>query len=278
MPTTPKVTRRRRARSFPSPQSEEKVKRVLGDPHHDSIGKLSELLGVDEDTLHEINLEQVESECRRTRTRENKPKRNSKKALERLGYDPSTEKIKQMMGLDDQDISELEQFHIREHELKIAYLREMKATVNKRKSHKALDRLGVDVSIHKASRLLGAKEDIIREAHHTAGLEQDAHIRQKRLSATLMNKKDNKKAFHVVGYDPSLEKVADVLGVEVGSPSEAELKSLMTVDDRVQIIGKNPGSITHPSDDSSFTQKYPSVTLGLTISTLAFVAFQVMKA
>ncbi len=100
--------------------------------------------------------------------------------------------------------------------------RHRKSSPNKKKCAKALSTLGLDLSMQKATQVLGVDEDTLKVVQQQE--EDDAlserRRRRRQSKALLHNKKRNRKALNVIGYDPSLGKVLDVLGVEEGTQEE----------------------------------------------------------
>jgi len=209
-----------------------KLQQVLN--YSSSVDKVSDLLGVDAPTVYEIYKEQAEDELQK-RMLKNTPrnKRNSQKALSLLGHDPSKEKVKKTLGIDEEAVHQVEEDIIKQQELRLAY-RKAECSPDKKKCAKALNTLGLDLSIQKATKLLGVDEDTLREVYHAEQLVQEEKILLKRRQNTLSlhDKKRNRKAYHIVGYDPSLEKVLDTLGVEAGTQEEAQVGAILPVANR----------------------------------------------
>lgn len=217
-----------------------KLQQVLN--YSSSVDKVSDLLGVDAPTVYEIYKEQAEDELQK-RMLKNTPrnKRNSQKALSLLGHDPSKEKVKKTLGIDETVVHQVEEDIIKQQELRLA-IRKPEFSPDKKKCAKALSTLGLDLSIHKATKLLGVDEDTLREVYHAEQLVQEEKILVKRRQNTLYlhDKKHNRKAYHVVGYDPSLEKVLDTLGVAAGTYEEAQVGEILPGVANRQ--GSRPGS------------------------------------
>lgn len=123
--------------------------------------------------------------------------------------------------------------------------RRSETALNKKKYAKALATLGFNLSLYKATQLLGVDEDILRtvyEAERAAQGERRerrlAHERQ--AQQALHDKKNNRKALHVIGFDPSLEKALAVLGVAQGTHEEAQVGSILKVENRQREIHAFP--------------------------------------
>lgn len=222
---SPNIKKRQRSHSA------QKLRQVLN--YSSSVDKVSELLGVDAPKVYEIYKEQAEGEfngeMHKRKLSNTLNKRNSQKALVLLGHDPSTEKVKKTLGIDEQEVQDvyIQNFMNRP--------RRVETSMNKKKYAKALTTLGFNLSLYKATQLLGVDEDILRSVfrHHTELALQEEHRVWRRALETrvLRNKKHNRKALHVIGYDPSLEKVLAMLGVR-GTRDEQQVGSLLGRSDR----------------------------------------------
>lgn len=117
-----------------------------------------------------------------------------------------------------------------------AHRKATRGSPNKKKCAKALNTLGLDLSIEKATQLLGVDEDTLRHIYHEEQRFQEEKILKKRRQNTsyLHDKKHNKKAYHVVGYDPSFEKVLDTLGVEAGTAEAAQVGAILPATERIR--------------------------------------------
>jgi len=221
----------------PRADSSQKLRQVLN--YSSSVDKVSELLGVDAPTVYEIYKEQAEGELTQKRKLYATPrnKRNSQKALSLLGHDPSTEKVKKTLGIDEEAVHDVYlQNAIRP--------RNVEPTMNKKKCAKALTTLGFNLSLYKATQLLGVDEDILRTVfrYHSEHALQEEHFLWRRTleSRALRDKKRNRKALHVIGYDPSLEKVLSMLGVREGTKDEVEVGSFVKVANRQRESATSP--------------------------------------
>jgi len=228
-------------------QSPEKLHRVLN--YSPSVDKVSMLLGVDAPTVYEIYKEQAEGEIQK-RYRINRPrnKRNSQKALALLGHDPSTEKVKNTLGIDEEAMNHAHMQNVLYHNRP----RRVETSIHKRKYAKALSTLGFDVSLYKATQLLGVEEESVLSSvlHYHAEQralhqEDDRHYRKRGQEyQALHNKKRNRKALNVIGYDPSLEKALDMLGVKEGTQEEARVGSILPVANRQREVSMFPPTTT----------------------------------
>jgi len=186
------------------------------------VDKVSELLGLDAPTVYEIYKEKAEDELqRKQKTLSNKPRnrRNSHKALSMLGHDLSKEKVKRTLGIDEEAVHQVEEDIIKQQELRLEAHRRAEGSPHKKQCLKALTTLGLDPSIHKATKLLGVDEDTLRDIYREElQIQEEKILRQRRRDTLrLHDRRRNRKAHHVVGYDPSLEKVLDTLGVAPGT-------------------------------------------------------------
>lgn len=203
-----------------------KLRQVLD--YSTSVDKVSDLLGVDAPTVYEIYKEQAEEEINKYMLK-NTPrnKRNSLKALDVLGHDLSKEKVKKTLGIDEEVVHQVEEDIIKHQEVLYTTYRMTEASPAKKKCGKALLTLGLDPSIMKATKLLGVDEEVLRDVVHEEQLIQEEKILTKRRQNTLYlhDKKHNRKALHVVGYDPSYQKVLNTLGVQVGTYEEVQVRT-----------------------------------------------------
>jgi len=205
-----------------------KLRQVLD--YSTSIDKVTYLLGVDFPTVYEIFKEQAEDEMHKMQLK-NVPRdrRNSQKALSLLGHDFSKEKVKKTLGVDEEVVHQVEEDIMRHQEDLCSAYRKQEGSPAKKTCAKALVTLGVDPSIAKATKLLGVQEEIVRDIFHEEQLIQEEKIliERRRNTLGLHDKKHNRKAHHVVGYDPSLEKVLSKLGVAQGTNEEVQVRSIV---------------------------------------------------
>jgi len=208
-----------------------KLQQVLD--YSNSLDKVSDLLGVDIPTVHEIYKEQAEEQMQ-LQMLKNTPrnKRDSQKALALLGRNPSAEKVQKTLGIDEDMILQLEHDLQKQQEQNSPQGKLVRSSsLDKRHSAKALSTLGVDPSLRKATSILGMDdEERAREICLEEQLAQEEKIVHKRKAETehaLHDKKHNSKALHVVGYDPSLEKAMDTLGVAAGTQEEAQVGAIL---------------------------------------------------
>jgi phosphohistidine phosphatase SixA len=196
-----------------------------------SVDKVSELLGVGAPKVYEIYKAQAEGE-QQSKHKLNRTlnKRNSQKALQLLGHDPSTEKVKKTLGIDEEEVHDVYLQNLNSRP------RHTETSLNKKKYAKALTTLGFNLSLYKAKQLLGVDEEILRAVfrHHNEHALQEEHTTWRRAleSKALRDKKHNRKALHVIGYDPSLEKALSMLGVGEGTREEALVGDILPVEKR----------------------------------------------
>jgi len=205
-----------------------KLRQVLD--YSTSVDKVSDLLGVDAPTVYEIYKEQAEDEINKYMLK-NTPrnKRNSLKALDVLGHDFSKEKVMKTLGIDEDGVHQVEEDLLRHQDDLYTTYRKTEASPAKKKCGKALLMLGLDPSIIKATKLLGVDEEVLRDVVHEEHQIQEEKILVKRRQNTLYlhDKKHNRKALHVVGYDPSYQKVLNTLGVAVGTSEEVQVRTII---------------------------------------------------
>jgi len=196
-----------------------KLQQVLDYSH--SIDKVSQVIGVDMEKVKEIQQSQLEAEYAIERSLDTAhKKRTSQKALELLGHDPSVEKVKKTLGLDEADIEQVRQENLENEENRLLKKRTLCTPYDKKQSSKAFTTLGFDPSVHRSMKLLGLKESTLRKAISEENLRTEKRIMHSRKHLGTRNRKDNKKGLHVVGFDPSKEKVINQLGSEASKEIE----------------------------------------------------------
>jgi len=191
-----------------------KALEILG--HNPSKEKVMNRLGVDADVVDEALMEVAEREEQRIfrkRRSSGSLKRNAQKALDILGHDPSKEKIMNTLGMDEQDVQDVEKEKIEMYEQECTRKRS-NSWLNKRVAAKALKVLGLEPSKDKVMTMLGIMEFEVKEA------EEQEWERQEELTQCLIkkriiqNKKQNSKALRVLGIDPSNSKLQSTFGVD----------------------------------------------------------------
>jgi hypothetical protein len=147
-------------------------------------------------------------------------KRGSEKALKLLGVDPSKEKLRARLGLeDDEAVENAAQESQFNHEVgamsdefvgALMARRKSEPMINKKTSGKAMKLLGIDPSRAKIHERLGVTQEEQQEIDSavSAGIEPEAS------TALVPNKKEVLKACKVLGYDFSREKASHILGIE----------------------------------------------------------------
>jgi len=202
---------------------------VLGiDP---SKEKIMDRLGIDEDIFEEAKMEIIEREeqkiVRKRRNSGGNNKRNALKALDVLGHDPSKEKVMNTLGMDEIDVKDVEKEKVEIYEQQCSRKRS-NSWLNKKKAAKAMKVLGLEPSKDKIMETLGIVEVDLKEIEQQQiewNGEINNNIIHKRVTK---NKKANKKALKVVGYEPSDIKLQKTLGVELNiikNVSKIETKS-----------------------------------------------------
>jgi hypothetical protein len=255
---------------LPSQSSFIKLQQLLG--YNISEQKASQLLGVDADTIRALQTSKVETECLRRRQMgiTTADKRNSHKALVRLGHDPSKEKVKKTLGIDDQEVKQVEKEQRKQVKFQLMRKRALSCpTQDKKHAMKALQTLGLDISTNKMSKILGLEEEEVRDACNEEISKQEEKITRKRTNSATLNKKQIQKALNVIGYNPSLEKVMDTLGVDQGTAEEQEIRTAIPNSNKdVHLVGK-------------YTRRFKRstyFTIGLSIAAFLFVALSTMAA
>jgi len=191
----------------------EKAMKLLG--REFSKEKVMNRLGIEGDDLKQAELERIERvEETYERKREVEAiinKKESVKALEILGVDPSKEKVMSCLGVGEDVIEEAKMEVVEREEQKIARQRRNSGS-NKKNIQKALDVLGHDPSKEKIMNTLGMDERDIEdvEKERVEIYEQEC---SKKRSNSWLNKKEAQKALKVLGLDPSKDKVMETLGI-----------------------------------------------------------------
>jgi len=214
--------RKRRSSSLPARPSYDnlplqpnwnKLQQVLDYSH--SLDKLSQVIGLDMESVKDIKAMQTEHELLKARLMSTfGHQRASQKALDVLGHDPSTEKIKKTLGLDERDIEKAQSEKVEREEHRLQKKRAMTTPYNKKQASKAMSTLGFDPSMHRSMKLLGLEEESLRKALIEEQLKLETRILQARNHLPSRNRKTNKKALSIIGLDPSKEKVMNTLGAE----------------------------------------------------------------
>lgn len=164
-------------------------------------------------------------------------KRDNKKALKLLGHDPSKSKLKDRLGLTDDEAdaagrdsvsSTAETLQITITASSPSFLRaqqrrqrrKSEPMIDKRLNKKALEVLGVDASRSKVQDLLGftsdAEEELAR-SESTQSIHETSDSSLAAPTASLphsVNKKEVQKALAVLGLDISRAKASEMLGIE----------------------------------------------------------------
>eukprot|EP01132_Coremiostelium_polycephalum_P002539 gene2539-3142_t len=142
----------------PRPESIKKAIEVLGD-FNPSEDKLKKTLGINEDELRQINEEKT---VQQSPAMDRMPinKRDTRKAQTTLGLNLSKTKLMDVLGVDEDTITEAENHENELKEKKIKRLREQLIISNKRALKKALVKMGCDPSSSKLMRTLGVSSEI----------------------------------------------------------------------------------------------------------------------
>lgn len=214
--------RKRRSSSLPSRRSYDntplqpnwdKLHQVLD--YSRSLDKLSKLVGVDIETVKDIQTEQLEQEMNIERTISIPPsKKTSQKALNLLGHDPSEEKVRKTLGLDESDLEQARTAKLEMEETRLQKQRALDYPYNKKNAAKALATLGVHPSEYRTMKILGLSEGNLKQALYEESERLEQAIAKSRKSFATRNRKVNKKALTIVGHNPSKEKLVNQLGQE----------------------------------------------------------------
>jgi len=192
-----------------------KALEVLGqDP---STDKVMSVMGIDKDSVEAALQEEYERKEKDFRRKRNNTgavdKRNSLKALELLGHDPSKEKVMVFLGLDPEELVEAEQEHAEQFEEHLQVLRSRNGSRNKKETAKALKVLGMNPSKSKVSDILGMDEEELEDAEAEEIEYREQKVKKQRENVDCLNKKNIQKALNILGHDPSERKVENKLGV-----------------------------------------------------------------
>eukprot|EP01119_Soliformovum_irregulare_P003788 TRINITY_DN14854_c0_g1_i1.p1 TRINITY_DN14854_c0_g1~~TRINITY_DN14854_c0_g1_i1.p1 ORF type:complete len:318 (-),score=72.73 TRINITY_DN14854_c0_g1_i1:124-1077(-) len=190
-----------------------KALEVLGeDP---SLLKIQRMMGIGEEEIRQAQLETIQREEEQiAQKRKNLPsvtKRNAQKALEILGVDPSREKLKSTLGIDEEMLAAIEQERIEDYYERLERTRSNSLNKN-RSNSKAFKILGVDPSVLKISEYLGIDEDEVYKAEDEINQQKEELIRQARSSIAQKNRRNTRKALKVLGHNPSQSKLEYQLG------------------------------------------------------------------
>jgi hypothetical protein len=200
-------------------------------------------LGVDEKELAEAKLEIFEREeevhRRKRKNSAGMDKKHSLKALDIIGFDPSEQKIRNTLGLQESDIDKIKQDKIEEYEEDCKRERR-NSHPKKKESLKALKVLGLDPSKQKIAETLGMEAEQIREAELETIERTEELIKRSRQHDDRINKKNIIKALKVLGHDPSEAKLETHFGIE---------KSILQVERKDTII--NNRNIPIPSTNNN---------------------------
>jgi len=193
-----------------------KALEVLGiDP---SKEKIKDRLGIDEEVIQEAKMELIAREeekyVRKRRNSAGSNKRNALKALDVLGVDPSKDKVMNTLGMDEKDVEVVEKEKVEIYEQECSRKRS-NSWLNKKDAAKAMKVLGVEPSRNKVMETLGIVELDLKEAEEQT-LERKEEITNNIIHKRITkNKKANKKALKILGYDPSDIKLQNILGIDL---------------------------------------------------------------
>jgi hypothetical protein len=212
--------RKRRSKSLPSrPTCDNlplqpnwhKLQQVLDYSH--SLDKLSQVIGLDMEAVKDIKTMQTENEMNKARHMCT-VSRASQKALDVLGHDPSTEKVKKTLGLGERELEKAQLEKLAREEHRLQKKRAMTTPYNKKQSSKAMTTLGFDPSMYRSMKRLGIEEESVRQALIDEQVKLEKKIQQTRNHLASRNRKTNRKALTIIGFDPSKEKIVSTLGEE----------------------------------------------------------------
>jgi len=148
-------------------------------------------------------------------------KKHASKALEVLGHDPSKEKVKNTLGLEEEELEQAELAKIEQFEEKLEKQRS-NSWIDKKKSQKALKILGIDPSKKKVGSTLGLDDEEVELAEQEEYERNEELIKKRRDSLGNSNKKKIQKALNILGQDPfSEKKLESKLGVDIDTINNA---------------------------------------------------------
>jgi len=180
-----------------------------------SKDKVMDRLGIDEPAFEEIISEMKENtENKIANKRKNvvqTDKRHTQKALTILGTNPSNEKAKKTLGIGDEELVEAEIEKIAKYEESMERKRQFSVVIRKQ-AGKALKILGFDPSKSKLMKILGISDEEIELIQRENEQKREEMILRQRNRIIALNKKGNKKALNVLGYDISEEKLQKKFG------------------------------------------------------------------
>jgi len=207
-----------RRKRYLEPLDKKNSHKALGILGHDlSVEKLKSTLGVEESVI--IEAQQTEAERQEENIR--KVRRNASqmdrkhtvKALGVLGHDPSHEKAKQFLGMDEEDLLQYQEECMEEYEQHLKRKRS-RSCINRRSTVKAQRILGIYPSKDKLIDRLGIDTSIVDEAQMERYIKDEEVIKKKRMQDDKVNKKNIQKALKVLGHDPSEYILENRLGID----------------------------------------------------------------
>jgi len=204
-----------------------KALQVLGeDP---SRKKIMDKFGIDEVQLHDVEKEIHQMRWESPDVSEARQsfiynKKDYKKALAVLGYDPSAEKLMRIYGFEPEDLETA-----RKESLALSVSVPVTSTLIPGSTpRKALQFFGVDPSKEKLLNLYGFDEEEVSNANtyrNTLSEEKFLEPTAQKKRLHVPNRTESKKALEVLGEDPTERKLLDKLGVCKETFEEAKLEA-----------------------------------------------------
>jgi len=197
--------------------------------------KILNTLGIEEEDINEAeNLRAIKNDEDLQKIRDIefvKNRRTSQKAIEVLGREPSNEKIKDRLGISQEELENAHKVEIERLESVIRRSRKRSMSLNdRRRISKALELLGHDPSRSKILNTLGMNEEDFQAYQGQQAEEYSEKLERKR-SNSWVDRKMTIKAQRVLGLFPSQAKIMDRLGIDSSVVAEIELELYQKVED-----------------------------------------------
>jgi len=219
----------------------EKALKILG--RDASKEKLMNTLGIESEQLKLVELELIEraeEQLKREREIEGscKNKRDTQKARDILGYDPSKQKVMNKLGIDESAVNDAIQENIIREEEEYRKKRKNSASMDKKHALKALNTLGVDPSLQKVMDTLGM-DDMDLATVEQGKIEDYEEECERQRRNSWADKRHASKALRVLGIDPSREKLESTLGLDDQEFEEAQLEEYTRHEEKIKKLRMN---------------------------------------
>lgn len=251
--------------TFHTHTASKKALAVLGfDP---TAEKLRKLYGIEEEDIIAAREQSIDALRQQPSNRYIPDKQSNKKALQVLGVDPTREKLRTLYGMDDQELDNAEAERRRLEEEKIQKESKKTHVPDRTSTRKACSVLGIAPSEEKMMATFGLNKQGLEEAMDELDRSRTENFiqNQKKLLAA-QGKRPSEKAMNVLGFNPSLHKAMEKLGISEDelhsshihhfeldeSASVSELNPLAALDDDSPV---NDAKRKHIADRTQANQK-----------------------